>query len=198
MWLIVTTMLGFMSGWFPLQQSFPDDRSEEPLLRLRARSGSMGAGVALNGVLKLRAYPSSLGVGIWRIFGPFQKPLKIAWSEIEAEQRRSFFFPMVKLRFGDPAKGTLTISASSWKRLTDAVPETDRRVRMPAAPVVSGRYLARALFLQWLAISGLGGAFFYFVSRLNGTGNGVPLALSVALPAVVVGIGQIVRYARES
>jgi hypothetical protein len=199
MWLFVTTILGFMSGWFSLQQWFPDDGTEEPLLRLGGQSGSMGAGVALSGILKLRAYPSGLGVGIWRIFGPFQKPLKIPWAEIEAEESSSFFLPMMKLQLGKPANGTLKISARSWARLVDAVPQTNsRQAQMPTTACVSRRSVAQAMFIQWLAISGLAGTFFYFGSRSNGPGAALPLGMCFGFPAVVFGIGQVIRYARES
>ena len=53
MWLFVTTMISFLSGWFNLQQWYPDEGGEEPLLTLNGQSGSIGAGVALNGVLRL-------------------------------------------------------------------------------------------------------------------------------------------------
>jgi hypothetical protein len=95
-------MLGLMSGWFNLQQWYSDDGGEEPLLKLGGQSGSMGFGVALNGCLILRAYPSGLGVAIWRAFAPFQKPLRIPWSEIDAEPSSSFLIPMVKLHLGKP------------------------------------------------------------------------------------------------
>src|SRR6478672_10360496 len=85
MWLFATTMLGFMSGWFNLQQWYPDDGGEEPLLTLRGQSGAMGWGVSLNNCLRLRVYRSGLGIGIWRIFAPFQRPLLIPWSEVKAE-----------------------------------------------------------------------------------------------------------------
>jgi hypothetical protein len=63
MWLVVTVALGFMSGWFSLQQWYADDGNEEPLLKLRSQSGSMGMGVALNGCLKLRATGPVWGSG---------------------------------------------------------------------------------------------------------------------------------------
>jgi len=200
MWLLISTVLGSISGWFNLQQWYPDDGSEEPLLKLGGQSGSMGAGVALNGILKLRAYPSGLGVGIWRIFGPFQKPLRIPWGEIEAEQSSSFFLPMVKLQLGKPANGTLKISARSWARLVNAVPKSasGRQFQMPTAAPVSSRSVVLAMFVQWLVISGIGGAFFYFASRSNGAAAALPLGICIGLPAVVVGIGQLIRYARES
>ena len=121
MWLLVTTMLGFMSGWFNLQEWYPDDRTEEPLLKLSGQSGSMGLGVSLSGCLALRSYRSGLGVGIWRFFGPFQKPLLVPWSEIEAtEKRYLFFMRMVQLDFGNPSNGKLIIRAKVWERLAGA------------------------------------------------------------------------------
>ena len=40
-WLLVTTLLGWLSGWFTLQEVYPD-RSEEPLERLRFQSARLG------------------------------------------------------------------------------------------------------------------------------------------------------------
>lgn len=141
MWLVATTMLGFMSGWFNLQQQYPDTGDEAPLLRLGGQSGSMGAGVSMSGILKLKAYPSGLGVGIWRLFGPFQKPLKIPWSEIEAQSSSSFLAPTAKLQLGKPSSGTLKISARSWTRLVDATQHsTVIAIQMPTAVRVRGRF----------------------------------------------------------
>lgn len=199
MWLLATTMLGFLSGWFNLQQWYADDRSEQPLLKLGARSGSMGIGVHLNGCLTLRAYPSGLGVGIWRIFGLFQKPLRIPWGEIEAEPSSSFFVPMVKLHLGRPSNGTLKVSARSWARLVNAVPTRDggRRVQMPTAGTVSRRSVAQGMLVQWLAISGIAGAFIYSASRSNGLEVAAPIGVYIGLPAIIFGIGQLIRYTRE-
>jgi len=125
MWVIVTTMLGFMSGWFNLQQWYPADGDEEPLLKLRGQSGSMGLGVSLSGCLVLRSYRSGLGLAIWRIFGPFQKPLLIPWRDIKAAEKRYFFFMnMVRLDFGNPSNGKLTIRAGVWQRLVNAANST--------------------------------------------------------------------------
>ena len=114
MWLLVTAMLGLMSGWFNLQQWYPDDGSEEPLLRLCWQSGMMGMGVRLNNCLTLSAKPSGLSIRMTRIFALFQRPLLIPWNEITAEPSQMFFMPMVKLSFGNPATGKLKISARSW------------------------------------------------------------------------------------
>ena len=197
MWLFIMTMLGFMSGWFNLQQWYSDDGSEEPLLKLRGQSGTMGIGVAFNGCLKLRAYPSGLGIGIWRIFGPFQKPLRIPWSEIQAQPSSSFFVPMVKLHLGKPENGTLKISTRSWSRLVNAVPEVAAKTTMSMrdVPPVQTSKVAGAMFIQWLAITGLFGVLFYFTSRSQQ--NGPPIAVCFAFPAVIFGMGQLIRFARS-
>lgn len=199
MWLIVTTILGFMSGWFSLQQQFPDGGKEEPLLKLRGQSGSMGIGVAMSSSLQLCAYQSGLGLEISRLLGPFQKPLKIPWSEIEARNSSGFLVPMAKLQLGRPAGGRLQISARSWMKLVDVAQQsTAVAIQMPPALPVSRLSTARGIFLQWLVMTGLAASFFYFAPRLNGVEGAVPIGVAIGFPAIVLGIAQIVRYLRES
>ena len=193
MWLVVTVALGFMSGWFSLQQWYADDGNEEPLLKLRSQSGSMGMGVALNGCLKLRAYRSGLGIGVWRIFGVFQKPLKVPWNEIEAEPSSSFFLPMVKLQLGKPSNGTLKISASSWAKLVAAAKPV-ATVPLPDVPPVDRAATARAMIIQWLVISAVIEVFFYLSSCSQP--DGFPLFVA-AFPPVVLGVVLLVRFARS-
>ena len=199
-WLFASAMLGLMSGWFNLQQWYSDDEGEEPLLKLGGQSGSMGFGVALNGCLILRAYPSGLGVAIWRAFAPFQKPLRIPWSEIEAEPSSSFLIPMVKLHLGKPENGMLKISARSWSRLVDAVPQSsESQFQMPAAPPASAASVARAMFMQLVIITAILATVFYFVTpRSTAPQGGVPIALWIGFPAIIFGIAQLIRFARES
>jgi hypothetical protein len=198
MWFAVTTLIGFMSGWFSVQDWYADDGSEAPLLTLRGLSGTVGR-AGFGGGLQLRAYPASLGIRVLRLLGPFQKPLKVRWSEIEAVPVTRFLLPMVELRLGAPPKGTLRISAGSWARLVDAVPNTATGPGpgLRAAAPVERKSLARAMFLQWLAVSVFVGAFFYLAQRANGAAAWPPLAVCVGFPATVFGIGQLVRYLRE-
>jgi hypothetical protein len=193
MWLLSTAMLGLMSGWFSLQQWYADDGSEEPLLKLRWQSGRMGMGVALNNCLVLCAYRTGLGIRMWRLFGLFQKPLKVPWGEIEAEASTSFFLPMVKLQLGKPSNGTLKISAQSWAKLVAAA-RPAAAVPLPDAPTVSRGDFARAMLIQWLVISGIFGAFFYLISRSQP--GGFPL-LVAAFPPAVLGLVMLVRFARS-
>jgi hypothetical protein len=120
MWLVVTTMLGVLSGWFTLQQWYSDDRPQEPLLKLGWQSGSMGVGVSYGSCLTLASRRDGLSVRLWRIFGPFQRPLLFPWCNITAEPKRILFYRMVHLRFGRPASGSLKISQRAWGRLIAA------------------------------------------------------------------------------
>lgn len=120
MWLLITTMLGFLSGWFSLQQRYSDERNEEPLLKLRWQSGSMGRGVSFSSCLTLASRRDGLSLRVWRIFGPFQRPLLIPWREIAAEPKRVLFYRMVRLSFGNPPSGSLKISQRAWDRLVAA------------------------------------------------------------------------------
>ena len=120
MWLLITTMLGFMSGWFSLQQWYSDDTKEDPLLKLSWQSGSMGVGVSFRSSLTLAARRDGLSVRVWRIFGPFQRPLLIPWRDISAEPKRILFYRLVRLNFGSPPSGSLKVSQRTWDRLIAA------------------------------------------------------------------------------
>lgn len=195
-WLLVTTIVGVTSGWFGLQQWYADDRSDEPLLKLKRQSGVMG-GLAINNALILAACHSGLSVRMSRILAPFQRPLLVPWSEIEAEPSRSFFTPMVKLSLGKPSNGTLKIPAHSWARLVEAVGHP-AGLEMPAVAPITQAAVARGMFFEWLIITAVGGAFFLTVSRAAGPAGAIPLAICVGLPAIVFGIAQLVRFARQS
>jgi len=192
MWLTVTTLLGFMSGWFRLQKQYPA-QSEPSQLTLRMRSGRMGAGVNMNGILTLSAGPSGLRVSILRLFRPFEKPFTVPWDHISVESRSSFFLPMAKLTFGNPEIGNLTIDARLWQRLAVVSPKPDL---VSGLPEVSVRRSAYGMILAWLMISGLFSAFFYFAPRLSGD-VGLPAAVCLLLPATFIGMVMLVRFLRQ-
>ncbi|MEO8547968.1 MAG: hypothetical protein ABI422_06330 [Sphingomicrobium sp.] len=123
MWILVTTVLGFLSGWFSLQEWYSDDGNDDPLLKLGWQSGSMGLGVGFNSCLTFVATRRGLSVRIWRIFGPFQRPLLFPWREITvepSEPRRFLFLRMVRLSFGSPPSGSLKIREQTWTKLVAA------------------------------------------------------------------------------
>ena len=119
-WLGVTTLLGFLSGWFALMQQFPD-RDEKPLLQLNWQSGMMGSiGVNLRNVLKIGVCPSGLRIGMLRVFGLFAHDFFVPWHSISAAQRDWFLGSMTELSFGKPAVGRLMIYAGAAEQIVKA------------------------------------------------------------------------------
>jgi hypothetical protein len=193
LWLAVSGVLGLLSGWFMLMRRYPNT-DEEPLVVLYCQSGSMGLGVHMNGILSLGACPSGLRVGMWRIFGPFSRPFFVPWSDIQLEQKTVFLSPRAKLSFGNPVVGTLSVAAPAWQRLAEASGVATPMPQLPFA--MSNGAIARNLALQWLAVTALFAAFFYFAPRFmpDGGAGYPPLALCLGVPAFMVGLSMLFRY----
>ena len=117
LWLLITTLLAGLSGWSGLARRFPD-RAETPRFELKGQSGAMGMGVQLRGILTFSVCPSGLRVTIWRAFAPFSKPFFVPWGEIEARPRRGLLVELMRLGFGDPEAGAMTVAARTWQRLS--------------------------------------------------------------------------------
>ena len=196
MWLLVSTLLGMMSGWFSLQQWYPDDGSEEPLLTLRGQSGSVGW-VGFNNALRLKAYRSGFGLSIPRFFAPFMRPLLIPWGEVKIEETKTFFVPMVRLQFGEPSNGSLKIAARTWSKLADAVGHEggDAAAKLPPPITAGSGDVARGMFAQWAVVSVIAAVFVFVASRIAGAG--FPPFLFAALPALL-GVALLIQYARQS
>ena len=193
-WLLASTMLGLMSGWFSLQQWYPDDGSEEPLLTLRGQSGRVGI-VAFNNALRLKAYRSGLGLGVLRLVAPFMRPLLIPWGEVKIEETKTFFVPMVRLQLGE--NGSLKISARTWAKLADAVSRAggEGAPKLPPIEATSGD-VARGMFVQWGVITMILAAFFFLAPRVLGA-PAFPLFIFAVLP-VLLGVALLIQYARQS
>jgi hypothetical protein len=192
----VTTVLGLLSGWYWLASRYPD-RDEPAQLTLKSQSGLMGWGVSMSRILVLSACRSGLRVAMWRVFGPFCRPFFVPWDDIRVQPRQIFFQKMARLGFGRPEGGVLSIDIRAWERLADhaGLSQEDPRSLPPA----SDAQLARSLAIQWMVITAGAAAFYYFASRSMSVGgtNGVPLAVCILFPAIVFGVGQIIRYARQ-
>ena len=118
LWLTICVLLGAMSGWYSLMARFPD-RPEEALATFRFQSGYMGL-VRMGGILKLAVCPSGLRVGIWRIFGPFDRDFLVPWSELRVEDRGGWFGGRTSLGFGRDPVGRLEIGTGLASRLAGA------------------------------------------------------------------------------
>jgi hypothetical protein len=196
LWVGVTTVLGFLSGWFRLAARFPD-QLDEPILRVRGQSGSMGLlGVSMSNILTLSACQFGLRVGIFRPFGPFARDFYVPWEELSVTRSRFLFTPMADLSFGHPAVGSLRIrgrvadrlavaSANRWPESGPFTPETRSDV-------------AYRLFGRWGLMTGFAAAFFTFVPLLVApAGARPPLVVAFLFPAIVFGVISIWRYFAE-
>ena len=196
MWLVVTTILAVLSGWFRLMARFPD-QNIEPLLRLRWRSGTMGMGVGMRGILTLSVCPSGLRVGMMRIFGPFCRDFLVPWEDISVTRKTMFYWPFARLQFGNPAIGTLSIPAHLADQLARAAmgnwPESGR---LPDARRID---TSRRRLLFWVVVACIAALFFMSVPlAFAPSGERLPILLAIAVVAIVLGIVAVVRLLSDS
>jgi hypothetical protein len=195
LWITITTLLGFLSGWFALARTYPD-RDETTLQTFAGQSGSMGL-ASMRGVLRLSVCPGGLRLGMLRIFGPFCRNIFVPWSELGVVRRDRFYMKTVQIAFGQPVVGTLTIPADLADRLARAAaghwPETG-----PITNDASGETASRIL-KQWIVMTILASVFFIVTTRIMiPPGQKPPSAILLILfPATIFGIGAIVQYVRS-
>lgn len=118
LWLTVTTVLGWISGWFRLQAAYPDSL-EPPIERLRFQSGSMGRSVPanFNGCLTLEVCAGGLRVAMIRVLGPFSQPFFVPWSAIAVRRRPVLLGDMIELAFGGEPIGRLTLRQATAEKI---------------------------------------------------------------------------------
>lgn len=112
LWLLITTILAIVSGWFTMQTRFPV-RPVQVLRKLRFQSAAMGKGAGtpgtnFNGVLTISICAEGLKIDILRIFGPFCRAFFVPWDDITFSPRETFFGTVTDMTFGTPAVATLT------------------------------------------------------------------------------------------
>jgi len=195
LWLMVTTILAVLSGWFRLMARFPN-QTVAPLLRVRGQSGFMGLGASMRGILTLSVCHSGLRVGIMRVFGPFCRDFFVPWEAISITRKNVVFWSVAKLQLGNPAIGSLTIPAHVANRLARAAvgrwPETG------PFPEEKHRDTLRRLLAQWALITCAAALFFTLVPLAVAPPEGrPPIAVAILFPAIVFGVMIIVRYVYE-
>jgi hypothetical protein len=195
-WLATTTVLALKSRWFALAERYPDRDDEEPLLRLRGQSGTMGRRVAINGVLTLSACPSGLRIGIVRLFGPFSRPFLVPWKEITVTRRAGFFRNVAELRFGDPAIGRLVITDRIANRLAGAAP--GRWPEPGPLPTPTRREIVRRLLVRWVTCTALAALFLILAPLVLSPPEARPTPLfAVLFPTIFFSLVFLVQFLRE-
>lgn len=195
LWLMVTTVLAVLSGWFRLMARFPN-QAMDPILRVGGQSGSMGLGVSMRGILALGVCPSGLRVGIMRVFGPFCRDFFVPWEDIRVIRRTVLFWPAAKLEFGSPAIGSLTIPAHVANKLARAA--TGQWPETGSFPEEKHRDMLRRLLTQWALITCVAALFFALVPlAVAPAGSRPPIVVAILFPAISIGVVTIVRYVYE-
>jgi len=192
LWLMVSTILALLSGWFGLMAKYPD-QTVEPILRIRAQSGTMRLGVHMRGILTLSVCPSGLRVGMMRVFGPFCRDFFVPWQSIAVIRKTILFWPVAKLQFGNPVVGTLSISAHLADKLARAAAE-----RWPEAgpfPEEKRGDRFRRLLAQW-ALATCFAALFFTLAPLVFAPSAArpPILVAILFPAIVFGVVFMVRF----
>ncbi len=127
-WFAVTWLIGNMSGWFRLQERFPD-REEAPLKRLRMQSAGFGDGMFtranFGNCLRFDVCATGLRVSIWRIFSPWSRPFFVPWGQIELTKKRilglpHYVFGLYRLGLGNPEVQCMVLSARAARRIEQA------------------------------------------------------------------------------
>jgi hypothetical protein len=192
LWLGVTVLLGFLSGWYSLMRRFPD-RPETPLQTFKNQSGSIGF-VGARSLLTLSVCPGGLRVGMMRIFGPFSKDFFVSWNEMSVIRKDRFLWKAATISFDNPPVGSLTLMADLADRLARVAgkswPEPG------SFPEETSPQASSRIFKQWLVITAFAAAFFIIVPRLM-TPNGAarpPILVAILFPAIVFGIAAMVQY----
>jgi hypothetical protein len=121
LWLGVTWLIGLLAGWYGLMERYPD-RHEKPALLLRGQSGYMGPLKSrFGGILRFGVCASGLRVGMFRAFGPLSRDFLVPWRDIRVTRKDGWLgVKLAELTFGNPANGTLTITADVADRLAKA------------------------------------------------------------------------------
>jgi len=195
LWLAVTTMLGFVSGWYFLMRRYPDF-SEDVLCIFARKWGSSGP-VRMRSILTLGVCPSGLRIGMMRIFGVFCRDFFVPWNELSVTRKDVIFWKTAKLSFGLPAIGYLVVAAEVADRLACAA--GSRWPEPGAFPEETSNQASSRIVKQWLVMTCVAAAFFIVVPRLvMPTGvKAPPIMVAALFPAIVFGVASLVQYLRR-
>ncbi len=190
-WLLVSVILGYSSGWYSLMRIYPDLPNEEVLAVLTGESGIIGP-VSMHGILKLSPCRSGLRVGIMRLFGPFSRDFLVPWNTISVSRKAMLGWRYAELYFG--TNGKLRISDLLADRLWQMVPQSWPEKGMPQR--ITEKRVLRQYFLQWLALTTVASGFLIVAPRIaiQRSDGHPPVVVAVLFPAIVIGAFCAFQY----
>lgn len=147
----------------------------------------------MRGILTLSVCPAGLPVGMMRVFGLFCRDCFVPWESIAVTRKTALFRPAVKLQFGNPVIGTLSISAHVANRLARAPlrrwPETGPFQEEKRSDVF------RRLLAEWAIATCLAALFFALVPpAVAPSGTRPSILVAILFPAIVFALASIVRF----
>jgi hypothetical protein len=200
MWLSISTLLSFLSGWYGLRRRYPDiDERGDRFGSYCAHNSWMGIGVNLRGVLTVESYEKGLRVKFSRFFGPFNKPLFIPWDQIRVERKKGFFQGGAIFTFG--IGGTFSrmglehdLADQLWRVSGGAWPEKGLPPEFPSHARVAGTVILKYLPFILLAM-----AFFTFVPMfvMPNPQNRPPILVAILFPLIAMGIFAMVEWIQK-
>ena len=122
-WLGVVTLIAKIGGWSRLQDEFPDRPSAHVYKRLSMRTGQLGHpifGASYRNVLNIDVCEPGLRLGVWKIFGPFSKPILFPWEKLKAEPYQWFFWRSYRLAWGDDHRDALIVFRNTAREIAEA------------------------------------------------------------------------------
>ncbi len=185
--LLILTIVGFVSGWFRLRRSYPD-RPQTVLRRMRYISCRVGTA---HFVLTLEACDGGLRLRMPGPIGLLYRPILIPWQAIRVTRRDFWLWQSATLEFGQPRAGRLRFEAYVADKLAAAAGSRWPEGRVFPQPA------SRAFIqigLQWLIGSALFAAFFAFV---HGQDTDLPVGYLIAIPVAMVTVACIIRLIRR-
>ena len=118
-WIAVTSLIGWLSGWFRLQEEFPD-RTMPALAVLHMQSARIGMLANYNNCLRVDVCAIGLRLAVPRVLGMFQKPLFVPWNAIHPEDCSVLGIRRYCLRFSGekPGKVRLFLSERNFRKIS--------------------------------------------------------------------------------
>lgn len=112
LWLGIVTLIALIGGWQRLQDEFPDKPSAHVYKRLSMRSAQLGHpffGASYGNSLNLDVCEPVLRISVWKIFGPFSKPILFPWERLKVEPYQWLLWRTYRLRWGEGHRNTLMV-----------------------------------------------------------------------------------------
>ncbi|MFZ0418249.1 MAG: hypothetical protein WAM04_09080 [Candidatus Sulfotelmatobacter sp.] len=116
MWVLVSTIISFVGGWFALSQVY---RTRVPFTgaKWRMQSGQLRYLMGYNNILTIGVSPQGLYLANMFLFRLMHPPLLVPWSEIKVRRKKGWVFEFVTFTLGHELAIPLRIRGSLAEKL---------------------------------------------------------------------------------